>query len=91
MASTTLNHVQNAGTRGVAGSVLDAAISFKNLLTGLLRASTGTQSSVGVAMSAFEEAEALRNYAQQFVQSDPAFAEDLFASADRHEMASLKV
>jgi hypothetical protein len=90
MASTTLNHVQNAGVRGVASSVLDAAISFKNLISGLLRASTGAQSAVGASLTAFEEAEALRDYAQQFLQSDPAFAEDLFASADRHELASLK-
>ena len=33
----------------------------------------------------FREAEALREYAATFVQSDPRFADDLFAAADRHE------
>ena len=31
------------------------------------------------------DAEQLRAFARDFVESDPAFADDLFAAADRHE------
>ena len=31
------------------------------------------------------EAEALREYAHTYVKTDPSFAEDLYAAADRHE------
>lgn len=33
----------------------------------------------------YTEAEALREYAQRYVDRDPGFASDLFAAADRHE------
>ena len=64
-------------------------MSFKNLAAGLLRASSAASAVASKPMSVFEEAEALRIYAEQFLQSDPSFAEDLFASADRHERAAL--
>lgn len=32
-----------------------------------------------------QEAEELRDYAHNFIQTDPGFAADLFAAADRHE------
>jgi cob(I)alamin adenosyltransferase len=32
----------------------------------------------------FSDAEALRQYAMQFINSDPGLAADLFAAADRH-------
>ncbi|MFO1218762.1 MAG: hypothetical protein U1E89_10360 [Burkholderiaceae bacterium] len=35
-----------------------------------------------------EEAEALRRYATSFRNSDPGFASDLMAAADRHELQS---
>ena len=89
MASTTLNHVATGGVRSAAASVLEVGVSFKNLVAGLLRASSATNAVVSKPLSAFEEAEALRIYAEQFLQSDPSFAEDLFASADRHERAAL--
>lgn len=36
-----------------------------------------------------QEANDLRVYAQQFAKSDPGFADDLFAAADRHEQAAM--
>lgn len=33
-----------------------------------------------------EEANELRQYAHQFLRTDPAFAADLYAAADRHEL-----
>lgn len=37
-------------------------------------------------LTRFEEAEQLRAMADDVAQSDPAFAQDLYAAADRHEM-----
>jgi hypothetical protein len=37
-------------------------------------------------LSRFEEAEQLRAMAADVQQSDPAFAQDLYAAADRHEL-----
>ena len=37
-------------------------------------------------LSLLEEANELRAYAQQVMRNDPAFAADLFAAADRHEL-----
>ncbi|HWH83715.1 MAG TPA: hypothetical protein VNU71_15895, partial [Burkholderiaceae bacterium] len=44
--------------------------------------------SVKAAPSLEQEANELRAYAQQFMKSDPGFADDLFAAADRHEEAA---
>lgn len=37
-------------------------------------------------LSLVEEANELRQYANQFLRTDPAFAADLYAAADRHEL-----
>ena len=39
------------------------------------------------ALTVFEEAEQIRTMAESFADSDRGFADDLFAAADRHEMA----
>ena len=44
---------------------------------------------VKAAPSLEQEANELRAYAQQFAKSDPGFADDLFAAADRHEQTSI--
>ncbi len=38
-------------------------------------------------LTRFEEAEQLRAMADDLQSSDPAFAQDLYAAADRHELA----
>ena len=40
------------------------------------------------AKTAFEEAEELRAFAVEQINSDPRFADDLFAAADRHESSA---
>ena len=37
-------------------------------------------------LTRFEEAEQLRAMADDVAKSDPAFAQDLYAAADRHEL-----
>ena len=39
-------------------------------------------------LTAFEEAEQLRAFADEQLLTDPRFAQDLYAAADRHEMAA---
>ena len=38
-------------------------------------------------LTRFEEAEQLRAMTNDLLSSDPAFAQDLYAAADRHELA----
>jgi hypothetical protein len=38
-------------------------------------------------LTRFEEAEQLRAMADDVAKSDPGFAQDLYAAADRHELA----
>ena len=45
---------------------------------------TGT----GRPLTRAEEAEQLRAMADEVASSDPAFAQDLYAAADRHELAN---
>jgi hypothetical protein len=40
------------------------------------------------ALTVFEEAEQVRMMAESYADSDRGFAADLFAAADRHEMAN---
>lgn len=46
---------------------------------------TAKATSAPRALTVFEEAEQLRAMANDVLQSDPAFAQDLYAAADRHE------
>lgn len=49
---------------------------------------TAKTASIPRALTAFEEAEQLRAMANDLLSSDPAFAQDLYAAADRHEHAA---
>jgi hypothetical protein len=42
------------------------------------------------ALTVFDEAEQVRKMAEAYADSDRGFAADLFAAADRHEMANRK-
>ena len=86
MTSTTVNHVT---THGVRSAAVDLLISLKNLVVGVWRAASFQSVAAPVALSAAQEAENLRTFASQFVESDPEFAQDLFVQADRHEYAAL--
>ena len=85
MSSTTLNGLslpQNA--QPTVGASLQALwVAGQNLALALWQSAFGAKPAQ--AQTAFEEAEALRSYAAQIQNSDPAFAADLFAAADRHE------
>ncbi|CAM8666813.1 hypothetical protein MCEMIEM13_02295 [Comamonadaceae bacterium] len=85
MSSTTLNAIslpQNA--QPTVGASLQALwVAGKNLAVALWQVSFGTgQSQVATR---FAEAEELRTFAASIQKTDPSFALELFAAADRHE------
>jgi hypothetical protein len=66
-----------------------ALLSFERLRAGVGRLFTAKRvTATPRAASTAWEAAQLREFASGFVQSDPAFAADLFAAADRHEASS---
>ncbi|MDP2679465.1 MAG: hypothetical protein Q8O85_12190 [Rhodoferax sp.] len=85
MASTTLNAIslpQNA--QPTVGASLQALwVAGKNLTVALWQVAFGANTVQ--TSTRFEEAEELRTYAASFQRTDPNFASDLFAAADRHE------
>jgi len=89
MASSTLHSLNLAPAQpsSVGQALHELAVAGHQLVLALwsaagLRISAGRTPS---AMTAFDEAEELRAFALQQMRSDPSFAEDLFAAADRHE------
>jgi hypothetical protein len=63
-----------------------AASLFSGLLN-LLRSPVDAAGTRKAFSDRQREASAVREYAQRFSAHDPRFAADLFAAADRHEMA----
>jgi hypothetical protein len=88
MTSTTLNaHSLPAnGQPTVAASVRELLIAGKHLVLALWSVAFVLTPKQAAAKTAAQEADALREYAITMQRSDPAFADDLFAAADRHEM-----
>jgi hypothetical protein len=88
MASTTLNALSlpAAAQPTVGASVRELLVAGQHLAAALWYTAfaPAAQSS---AKTAFEEAEELRSYAATLQRTDPEFARDLFAAADRHEAA----
>ncbi len=85
MASTTLNSLTlpSGAQPGVGASLQALLAASQALVVALWQAAVGTKSAA--ARTAYQEAEELRTYAAQIQSSDPEFANDLFAAADRHE------
>ena len=86
MASTTLNAIslpQNA--QPTVGASLQALwVAGKNLTVALWQVAFGA-TVVQATSVRFQEAEELRTFAASIQKTDPEFALDLFAAADRHE------
>lgn len=85
MASTTLNSLTlPSSVQPTVGASLQALLAAgQALAVALWQAALGTKSAT--AKTAYQEAEELRTYAAQIQSTDPEFANDLFAAADRHE------
>lgn len=85
MASTTLNRLTlPASAQPTVGASLQALLAAgQALAVAVWQAALGAKPAT--AKTAYQEAEELRTYAAQIQSSDPEFANDLFAAADRHE------
>ncbi len=90
MSSTVLNlNTLPASERSSIGAALgEVTVAFKHLATALVQKILAPVSSESRNLTAFEEAEQLRTYAAELQAQDPNFAQDLFAAADRHEIAA---
>ncbi len=88
MTSITFQHINHAPRE--AGSVTAAlhelALASRKLISALW--ATLTQRSAPAALTARDEANALRAMADRLTQQDFRFAQDLYAAADRHEMGA---
>jgi len=91
MNSATL-HVSGLSTAprpGVADALHGLAVAAQGVVVALWAA---VSQRAGVAeqapLTAFEEAENLRAIADEWLQSDPRFAQELYCAADRHEVAN---
>lgn len=85
-----LNTIPVRQGHSIGAALGEVAVAFKHLATALLSKTFSLTSKQSVALTAFEEAEALRDFASGFMQQDPGFAQDLFAAADRHENEAAK-
>ncbi|HTT13329.1 MAG TPA: hypothetical protein VMG60_20860 [Burkholderiaceae bacterium] len=70
-----------------SAAVVQGALASFGQLRGLATRlfDTGATQAPRPASDRAVDAEQLRAFARDFVESDPAFADDLFAAADRHE------
>lgn len=86
MASTTLNALSLPTTAQptVGASVRELLVAGQHLAVALWRTAFAS-AAPSVAKTAFDEAEELRSFAATLQRTDPEFARDLFAAADRHE------
>ena len=87
MASTTLNALSLPSTAQptVGASVRELLVAGQHLAAAIWYTAFAPAAAQSTAQTAFEEAEALRSFAATLQRTDPEFARDLFAAADRHE------
>ena len=90
MASITVTGVPTVPTpRGAIWAARGAAAAWR-LLSGLLAARRNAKQPARAAMQAPRDAAYVRALARLHAPTDPGFASDLNAAADRHEAASLR-
>ena len=88
MTSITLNSQTTtpASQPSVGSALHELAVAGRHLVVALL-STLQRKSAASQQLSAFQEAENLRALADTWVKTDPGFAADLFAAADRHELS----
>ena len=89
MASTTLNALSLPQKQQptVGASVRELLVAGQHLAAALWHTAFAPATVQSTAKTTFDEAEELRAFAASVQHTDPEFACDLFAAADRHEMA----
>jgi hypothetical protein len=90
MASTVinLNTLPARDGSSIGAALGEVAVAFKHLASAMVRKVFSPAVADSHTLTAFEEAEQLRTYAADIQSQDPDFAQDLFAAADRHEIAA---
>ena len=88
MASTTLNALSLPNTMQptVGASVRELLVAGQHLAVAIWHTAFAPAAQ-SAGKTAFDEAEELRSFAATVQRTDPEFARDLFAAADRHEAA----
>jgi hypothetical protein len=74
----------------VHDAILDLIAASGRLMRAIWSSTVSQPKAAMAALSAFEEAEQARAIADSFARSDPNFAQDLYAAADRHERAAMR-
>jgi hypothetical protein len=89
MTSITLNSQTTtpAEQPSVGAALHELAVAGRHLAVALLSTVRRQSAARRRQLSVFEEAENLRAFAQTHMKTDPGFADDLFAAADRHELS----
>jgi hypothetical protein len=87
MTSITLQHTNAPRSNGdITTAFNELALASRNLITALW--ASLIQGKVSQPLTAHEEAEELREMAYRLSASDPHFAQDLYAAAERHECSA---
>lgn len=81
-----LNTLAPSEASSIGAALGEVATAFQHLASALVRKVLAPSGAVAQPLTAFEEAEQLRNYAAEIQSQDPDFAQDLFCAADRHEI-----
>jgi hypothetical protein len=89
MSSTTMQSqgFTPARPQAVGDALRDLSAAAQRVFTALRAALPQRKQAPAEALKPFEEAARVRALAGTYVKTDPGFAADLFAAADRHERA----
>ncbi|MGH8758592.1 MAG: hypothetical protein ACREVW_03650 [Burkholderiales bacterium] len=92
MSSTALQfkHFAHDQVQYVGKAIHSFAVSVNKFVAALWSAAVPSRSVVSSAPTALEEADHVRAMADDLLSSDPCFAQELYAAADRHELAALR-
>ena len=71
---------------GVLGALQGLAVASQRLVTALWAAALHHPKAAVATLSAYQEAEAMREMAHAYLAKDPNFAQDLYVAADCHEL-----
>lgn len=72
----------------VSDALRELGTATRRLLTAVFKTVLRSRP-ISQVVTAQQEADKLRAYADTLYRTDPRYAEDLYAAADRHEMAAL--
>jgi len=81
----TVNSLPRDNGSNIVSALTEVGVAFKHLAAAVFQTAVAPVAAAR-PLTAYEEAEQLRTYAAEIQSKDPAFAQELFAAADRHEI-----